>query len=107
MPSFGALVKVFSEPMQLKKDTQENAEAGITAIDYEEQTAGYQAAYSRLAASEVESPDPVAYIREPRQFLSQQLMPLVTSNMQIKTSLTKDSSAKLFLDGLGISVLSI
>jgi exportin-2 (importin alpha re-exporter) len=30
----------------------DDPDAGLTAIDFEEQTAGYQAAYSRLAAAE-------------------------------------------------------
>ncbi|KAF8307881.1 Cse1-domain-containing protein [Clavulina sp. PMI_390] len=34
----------------------------LSAIDHEEQTAGYQAAYARLAASETTTADPVAYV---------------------------------------------
>ena len=40
----------------------------MTEIDYEEQTAGYQAAYSRLAASESGPDDPVGYVGDMRAF---------------------------------------
>ncbi|KAH7929305.1 Cse1-domain-containing protein [Leucogyrophana mollusca] len=71
-PAFTALAKLFNEPQYLTKSTDEaaDASAGLTEIDYEEQTAGYQAAYSRLAASESAPVDPVAYVRDPREFLS-------------------------------------
>lgn len=60
--------------VQTSTDTDAKDEGGITEIDYEEQTAGYQAAYSRLAASEAAEEDPVAYVRDPQEFLGQQLM---------------------------------
>ncbi|EIW74080.1 importin alpha re-exporter [Coniophora puteana RWD-64-598 SS2] len=74
--AFASLVKLFAEPQYLKKaseDTIQGAEAGVTQIDFEEQTAGYQAAYSRLAASEAAQTDPVAYVRDPRAFVAQAL----------------------------------
>ncbi|THH02005.1 hypothetical protein EW026_g797 [Hermanssonia centrifuga] len=71
--AFQALAKLFSEPQYLTKDKDEDPDAGLTVIDYEEQTAGYQAAYSRLAASETASVDPVAYVRDPRDFLGNEL----------------------------------
>ncbi|KAJ4491703.1 CAS/CSE protein [Lentinula lateritia] len=73
-----ALIKLFSEPQYLSqsKTTEDEGFSGITEIDHEEQTAGYQAAYSRLAASEsAESEiDPVAYVSDPQQFLGEQLV---------------------------------
>jgi exportin-2 (importin alpha re-exporter) len=57
----------------------------LTDIDYEEQTAGYQAAYSRLAAAETVPVDPVAYVQNPQEFLRQELVkadPLVKSLLQ-------------------------
>lgn len=71
--AYQALVKLFSEPQHLSKKADEDPHAGITEIDYEEQTAGYQAAYSRLAASETQEVDPVAYISNPQQFFQDQL----------------------------------
>ena len=66
-------MKLFAEPQHLTKDKPEDENAALTEIDYEEQTAGYQAAYSRLAASETIPVDPVAYVRDPREFLGQEL----------------------------------
>jgi exportin-2 (importin alpha re-exporter) len=67
------VIKLFSEPQHLSKKSNEDPHAGITEIDYEEQTAGYQAAYSRLAASETPEADPVAYVSNPQQFFQEQL----------------------------------
>lgn len=73
--TFTSLVKLFSEPQYLTstKD-EEDPHAAITVIDYEEQTAGYQAAYSKLAASESIEVDPAAYVRDPQQYLGEQLV---------------------------------
>ena len=57
--------------METKKE--ESTDEAITAIDFEEQSAGYQAAYSRLAASESAEADPVAYVQNPLLFLQQGL----------------------------------
>ncbi|TFK20990.1 importin alpha re-exporter [Coprinopsis marcescibilis] len=70
--AYGALGKLFSEPQHFKSNEDDSA-TGITEIDYEEQTAGYQAAYSRLAASENKEVDPVAFVQNPQQYLDQQL----------------------------------
>ncbi|KAH0580356.1 hypothetical protein H2248_001858 [Termitomyces sp. 'cryptogamus'] len=73
--TFGSLVKLFSEPQYLTNSKiDEDPHAGLTEIDFEEQTAGYQAAYSRLAASENTEVDPVEYVRDPQQFLGQELV---------------------------------
>ncbi|OCH89837.1 Cse1-domain-containing protein [Obba rivulosa] len=84
-PTFTALVKLFQEPQHLtKKDGEEDPDVGLTNIDYEEQTAGYQAAYSRLAASESGPVDPVAYVRDPREFLGQELVKLSQRDQRVK-----------------------
>lgn len=68
-------MRLFSEPQYLlASKTDEDPDAGITQIDYEEQTAGYQAAYSRLAASESPEIDPVAYVANPQQFVGERLV---------------------------------
>jgi len=75
--AFTALVRLFSEPQYL--GSQEGGESaagtttGLTEIDYEEQTAGYQAAYSRLAASEGGPIDAVGYVGDVRAFLGKAL----------------------------------
>jgi exportin-2 (importin alpha re-exporter) len=72
--AFTAMVKLFSEPQHLTKSTtDDDPDAGLTAIDFEEQNAGYQAAYSRLAAAAGAQEDPVAYVPDPTAFLGQKL----------------------------------
>ncbi|KAJ3501585.1 hypothetical protein NLJ89_g9272 [Agrocybe chaxingu] len=71
---YEALGKLFTEPQHFEKKKEEADDVAITAIDFEEQAAGYQAAYSRLAASETaEVDDPVAYVQNPMEFLQQDL----------------------------------
>ncbi|EGN91830.1 hypothetical protein SERLA73DRAFT_100047 [Serpula lacrymans var. lacrymans S7.3] len=72
--AFVALAKLFNEPQYLTKATEEEQDVGLTSIDFEEQTVGYQAAYSRLAASETAPADPVAYVKDPKEFLGQALV---------------------------------
>lgn len=101
--TFAALVKLFKEPEHLtKKDEEEDPYAGITAIDYEEQTAGYQAAYSRLAASETVAADPVAYVRDPRDYLGEELSKLAQRDPRVKSlvSAADPSLVGPFLQGL-------
>ncbi|KAH6910802.1 importin alpha re-exporter [Coprinopsis sp. MPI-PUGE-AT-0042] len=79
---YSALGKLFSEP-QYFKTSDENATAGLTEIDFEEQTAGYQAAYSRLAASESKEVDPVAHVQNPQGYLQEQLGALQSAYPQV------------------------
>ncbi|KIJ59904.1 hypothetical protein HYDPIDRAFT_99775 [Hydnomerulius pinastri MD-312] len=76
--AFTSLVKLFAEPQYLKSSTSDDASTGLTEIDYEEQTAGYQAAYSRLAASESAPEDPVGYVKDPRELLGRKLSAMGT-----------------------------
>jgi exportin-2 (importin alpha re-exporter) len=76
--TFTALVKLFHDPQALRQvaSTETDTDAAFTAIDLEEQNAGYQAAYSRLAASEVTSPDqdPVRDIADVQGYVGQELV---------------------------------
>jgi exportin-2 (importin alpha re-exporter) len=76
-------------------------------VDYEEQNAGYQAAYSRLAASESAASDPVAYVGDPKEFLAQELVRLSKSDPRIKSLLAASDPAVTgpFLQSLGASGL--
>ncbi|KAF8963542.1 importin alpha re-exporter [Flammula alnicola] len=71
--TYSALGKLFSEPHLFDSKSDETSDVAITAIDFEEQAAGYQAAYSRLAASETSEADPLAYVQNPLQYLQQEL----------------------------------
>lgn len=70
---YTCLGKLFTERQHLETKKEETTDEAITAIDFEEQSAGYQAAYSRLAASESAEADPVAYVQNPLLFLQQGL----------------------------------
>lgn len=69
------MYRLFDKPQRLTKKSagEEDADAGLTAIDHEEQEAGYQAAYSRLAASESVAVDPVGYVNDPQELLNNEL----------------------------------
>lgn len=84
--AFNALRKLFSEPQHLTKGAEEEGSTGTTEIDYEEQTAGYQAAYSRLAASATKEVDVVAYVPNPQEFLQSQLQALAQHSGQDRVS---------------------
>ena len=100
-------MKLFSEPQYLTKDAEEDPDAGLTAVDFEEQNAGYQAAYSRLAAAEGAAPDPVAYVRDPRDFLGQELVRLAKADPRVKTLLGADPGVAPFLQALAGAGYSI
>ncbi|VDB88356.1 unnamed protein product [Peniophora sp. CBMAI 1063] len=70
---FTAIAQLFREPQALKSSTADDAGAGSTEIDLEEQTAGYQAAYSRLAAADAALPDPAAHVADVHAFVGTQL----------------------------------
>lgn len=65
----------------------------MTEIDYEEQTAGYQASYSRLAASESGEDDPVAYVQNPQQFAVQAFGELVKQFGEDKLKVVVNAAA--------------
>jgi len=69
---FTALLKLFPEPKYFKGKEAESQDPyfGLTDVDYEDQNAGYQAAYSRLTASESAPADPVAYVGNLKEFLA-------------------------------------
>ena len=58
-------------------------DAGL-AIDYEEQAAGYQAAYSRLAAAEAAPVDPVVHVQDLKAFVGQALAQASARDPRVK-----------------------
>jgi exportin-2 (importin alpha re-exporter) len=82
------LVKLFHEPQHLAAKTgDDDANAGYTEIDYEEQTAGYQAAFSKLASSEGAPTDYVSYVGSVQAFVGQQLANMTRVEPQTKALL--------------------
>jgi exportin-2 (importin alpha re-exporter) len=108
---FTALVKLFQEPKYIDKKGAEahDPHNGLTDIDFEEQNAGYQAAYSRLAASESATSDPVAYVSDPKEFLAQELLRLSKSEPRVKSLLgaADPQVTGPFLQAMGASGLII
>ncbi|KAF8839712.1 Cse1-domain-containing protein [Paxillus ammoniavirescens] len=98
--AFTSLVKVFNEPQYLKTTSEDDTSTGLTAIDYEEQTAGYQAAYSRLAASESAPVDPVTYVKDPREFLGRALGKMDKPTLRTLVGRCDQSVVGPFLQGL-------
>lgn len=81
-PVFAAIAQLFREPQALQSSTANDAGAGSTEIDLEEQTAGYQAAYSRLAAADAALPDPAAHVADVHAFVGTQCQQLLQSQPQ-------------------------
>ena len=82
-PAFQALAKLFQTEQLLTKE-EADPDAGLTQIDYEEQTAGYQAAYSRLAAAEGAPVDPVAHVKDLKAFVGQELSQASARNQRVR-----------------------
>jgi len=93
---FTELVKLFSESKHLTSaqsaDTQDPDEA-LRALDFEEQGTGYQASYSKLAASETVEEDPVAYVANPREFVGQELVRVSKTDAQLRNRIQAADSA--------------
>ncbi|KAK0469414.1 CAS/CSE protein [Desarmillaria tabescens] len=100
-PLFTVLVKQFNEPQYLEGPKDDTA-VGLTEIDYEEATAGYQAAFSRLAASESAPEDPVAYVKNPKQYLAERLMAMDRQKMGVLVSSGDREVVKPFLQSMGL-----
>ncbi|THH15070.1 hypothetical protein EW146_g5342 [Bondarzewia mesenterica] len=79
-----ALALLFSEPKHLATKSTEDADAGLTTIDLEEQSAGYQAAYTRLAAAESAPRDPVAHVGDVREFVGRELSRLAGADRRVR-----------------------
>lgn len=77
--------------VQISEPTLDGDE--LSAIDHEEQAAGYQAAYTKLAASEVSNTDPVAYVPDTVSYIRSQLVkarndPRVQAQLSVAESQT-------------------
>lgn len=71
----------------------------LSAIDHEEQTAGYQAAYTKLAASESVSADPVGYVTDTPLFVRTQFLN-ASADPRVKAQLEAVSRQNPLLTGL-------
>lgn len=67
-----------------KSNEEEDDDAALTAIDYEEANAGYQAAFSKLVASQPKVADPVSYVPDVPTFAKQALSKGAAQNPRIR-----------------------
>jgi len=65
------LLSVADAAVQISEPTAEEEE--LSSIDHEERTAGYQAAYTKLAAAATAAEDPIAYAPDAVTFVREQL----------------------------------
>ncbi|KAI0321195.1 Cse1-domain-containing protein [Amylostereum chailletii] len=90
---FSALVQLFREPQALKKSGTEDTGAGVTDIDLEEQSAGYQAAYSRLATADAAPVDPVAHVGDVQAFVGQEMVKVTRARAEVKSLIAEGDKA--------------
>lgn len=100
-------MKLFTEFNRLQSAQQTEAEdpdEALRSLDFEEQGAGYQAAYSKLAASETVAEDPVAHIRNPRTYLGEQLSAATQREPKtralVEEAADMDGRVRAFVQGL-------
>jgi exportin-2 (importin alpha re-exporter) len=97
-------VGLFREPKAFA--AAQDAGTGLTNIDLEEQAAGYQAAYSKLATAATPPPDPVAYAGNVRTYVTGEVTRLVATQPDVKVLIAQADQSQIrpFLSSLGVSV---
>lgn len=108
------LVELFKEPKAFSSTAAADGASngtGLTNIDLEEQAAGYQAAYSKLAAAVVPQVDVVAYAGngDVRSYVAGEFTRLFGAQPDVVRTLvgqqqSDQSLIRPFLSSLGISV---
>ncbi|KAG8908300.1 importin-alpha export receptor [Tulasnella sp. 403] len=87
--AFQALETLISSPKVVSGDVDDDdPDVALTAIDYEEQTAGYQAAFSRLAASQPAQFDAASYTKDAVAYTKQELQNALGRDPRIRSLLT-------------------
>jgi exportin-2 (importin alpha re-exporter) len=105
------LVGLFKEPKAFATtDAGTGTGTGMTNIDLEEQAAGYQAAYSKLATAAVPQADVVAYAGngDVQAYVSGEFKRLFSAQPDVRTLVGQQqvdqNLIRSFLSNLGISV---
>ena len=83
---FSELAGLFTQSKHLQSaqsTAAEDPDEVLRSLDFEEQGAGYQAAYSKLAASESIPEDPVASITDIRAFVGEKISEAVSRDPRI------------------------
>ncbi|KAH8981961.1 CAS/CSE protein [Lactarius hatsudake] len=102
----GQLAGLFKEKNAFAAQDNDGTGTGVTEIDLEEQAAGYQAAYSKLAAAGAQAQDVVAYAGDVRVHVAREFTRLLSAEPGVKTLIGQADQSQVgpFLLNLGISV---
>ena len=101
-PLLGQLAGLFRESNAFAADAS-NDGTGATEIDLEEQAAGYQAAYSKLATAGTPSRDVVAYAGDVRVHVAREFTRLLGAEPGMKTLVGMAEGS--FFASLGVSTV--
>jgi exportin-2 (importin alpha re-exporter) len=106
-PLLGQLAGLFRETNAFAAPDDDGAGGtGATEIDLEEQAAGYQAAYSKLAAAGAPARDVVAYAGDVRLHVAREFTRLLSAEPGVRTLVEQADQSQVgpFLLSLGVSV---
>jgi exportin-2 (importin alpha re-exporter) len=84
-PLLGQLAGLFRESNAFATEADDATGTGATEIDLEEQAAGYQAAYSKLATAGTPARDVVAYAGDVRVHVAREFTRLLGAEPGMKT----------------------
>lgn len=99
------LAGLFKETNAFATTNDDGAGTGATEIDLEEQAAGYQAAYSKLATAGAPERDVVAYAGNVRLHVAREFTRLLGAEPGVKTLVGQADQSQVgpFLASLGVS----
>ncbi|KAH9023317.1 Cse1-domain-containing protein [Lactarius hengduanensis] len=102
----GQLAGLFKERNAFAAQDDDGTGTGATEIDLEEQAAGYQAAYSKLAAAGAQAQDVVAYAGDVRVHVAREFTRLLSAEPGVKRLVGQADQSQVgpFLLNLGVSV---
>jgi exportin-2 (importin alpha re-exporter) len=100
------LARLFRETNTFAAPDDDGTGTGATEIDLEEQAAGYQAAYSKLATAGAPALDVVAYAGDVRLHVAREFTRLFGAEPGVKSLVGQadQSVVRPFLASLGVSV---
>jgi exportin-2 (importin alpha re-exporter) len=104
-PLLGQLAGLFRETNAFAAAADDGTGTGATEIDLEEQAAGYQAAYSKLATAGTPTRDVIAYAGDVRLHVAREFTRLLGAEPGVKTlvGLADQSLVGPFFASLGVS----
>jgi exportin-2 (importin alpha re-exporter) len=102
----GQLAVLFKETNAFAAPDDDGTGTGATEIDLEEQAAGYQAGYSKLAAAGAPARDVVAYAGDVRSHVAREYTRLLSAQPGVMTLVRQADQTQVgpFLLSLGVSL---